>query len=79
MAAFRPGNIVEVYDPSRVTSSHLPPTVAGAMWAARLGGASQACICAGIACSLPRSEPEEAATMVRTFAQQTSPGRARVR
>lgn len=79
MAAFRPGKIVAVYDPSRVTSSDLPPAVAAATRADRLGGAPQAYICVGIACSLATSEPEETATLVRTFAQQRSPRGSGVR
>ncbi len=79
LAAFRPGKIVAVYDPTRVKSSDLPPPVASAMRTAQSGGVPQAYICVGTACSLPTGEPEETAALVRTFAQQRSPERAGVK
>ncbi len=72
LGAFRPGKIVAVYDPSQVRPADLPPPVAAAMRNTQAAGVPQAYICVGIQCSLPTSDPKEAATLVTTFEQQES-------
>ena len=75
LGAFRPGKIVAVYDPTSVKPGDLPPPVAAAMRAAQVEGMPRAYICVGIACSLPTTDPEEVATLVKTFARQGPQGK----
>ncbi len=67
LAAFRPGKLVAAYDPALVKLTELPPPVASAVRNTQAAGVPQAYICVGTACSLPTSEPDKVANLVKTF------------
>ncbi len=67
LTSYRPGKIVAVYDPTEVKLDHLPPAVAGAVKVFGIKGEPRAYVCAGVTCAPPTTDPNEVATLVKTY------------
>jgi uncharacterized protein len=72
LAAYRPGKVVSVYDPTKLDVSDLPPAVAGAVKAFGSHGEARAYICAGASCGPPTKDPAEAIQLVKTYGLKRS-------
>jgi len=65
--SYRPGKLVTMYDPTIVKMEKLPPAVVGAVKAFGLEGEARAYVCAGVTCAPPTTDPNEVATLVRSY------------
>jgi uncharacterized protein YyaL (SSP411 family) len=71
LRAHRPGKIVAAYDPEEVAIESLPAAVAAAVRIGQHDRKAKAYVCVGPTCSLPTTDPEEAAKLVRTFEKKS--------
>ncbi|MEC4672935.1 MAG: thioredoxin domain-containing protein [Nitrospirota bacterium] len=71
--SYRPGKLVTMYDPTTVKMKKLPPAVVGAIKAFGLEGEPRAYVCAGVTCAPPTTDPNEVATLVRSYGVSVPP------
>ncbi|MCZ6798939.1 MAG: thioredoxin domain-containing protein [Nitrospirae bacterium] len=77
LMTYRPGKMVAVYDPTDLNLAGLPPAVAGAVKVFGVQGEPKAYVCAGVTCAPPTENPDEVATLVKTYGlKKPLPGRA---
>lgn len=73
---YRPGRMVNVYDPATVSLDSLPDAVAGAARASDEADGPQAYVCVGRTCAPPTSSAEQVRTLVREYGRRGGSGGA---
>jgi uncharacterized protein YyaL (SSP411 family) len=70
LRAFRPGKIVEGYDPETSDLATVPPPVAAVLRQQTDASEPRAYVCSGTVCSLPQSDPERLRELVETLGRR---------